>query len=180
MKRSKGDGDAGTISAFFSEVNLSEFKKVGRTSGSCSAQKSLKGRLLVVVDRPLEREREDITRHRSSSVSIATAIYQSTMSVTARRLARFATALPRTATTPAASCRLLRTASPSISSSARSTAFVSSSRSSLTSRRSYAASAAAVKEAEDGAEAPKWPERVLPEITAKDIQRLSRQRNIGM
>jgi hypothetical protein len=118
------------------------------------------------------------TRPRISSVSIG--IYQSTMSVTARRLARFATALPRTATTPAASCRLLRTATPSISSSARSKAVISSSRSSLTSRRSYAASAAAVKEAEDGAEAPKWPERVLPEITAKDIQRLSRQRNIGM
>lgn len=137
----------------------------------------LKSRLVVVV-RPLERE--DITRHRNSSVSIAIATYQSTMSVTARRLARFATALPRTATTPSASCRLLRTASPSISSSARSTAFVSSSRSSLTSRRGYAASAAAVKEVEDGTEAPKWPERVLPEITAKDIQRLSRQRNIGM
>lgn len=39
-------------------------------------------------------------------------------------------------------------------------------------------SAAAAQEVE--AEAPSWPEPVLPELTSGDISRLQRQRNIGM
>ena len=105
------------------------------------------------------------------------------MSVTARRLARLSTGLATTVTqrtTPAASCRLLRTSS-SIVPSARTCKIATLETSSIVARRrGYASSAAAVKEAEEDAEPPKWPERVLPEITAKDVKRLSRQRNIGM
>lgn len=102
------------------------------------------------------------------------------MSVTARRLARLTTGLassvPRR--TPAASSRLFR--ATSIAPASRPTNLSNLGNSSGVTGRRHASSAAAVKEAEDDAEPPKWPERILPEITAKDIKRLSRQRNIGM
>ena len=99
----------------------------------------------------------------------------------ARRVARLSSSIVCSLPRSSAATRILRpTASLSpLVTSARSSHFLGLSAKVVVGRR-YASSAAALKEADAEAGEPEWPERILPEITAKDVKRLSRQRNIGM